>query len=254
MKGRIKELIRSFGYEIRKSGVHPDEGKLPVDMQDGKFPELFEKANPYSFTGAEPLYHLYQSVRYLETAAVQGAFVECGVWKGGSAMMMAYALNKDHREREIWLYDTFDGMSEPGSEDVDFRGDSAANLLKEQPKDPEQKNIWCVSALEEVRKNMQSTGFPEEKTRYVKGKVEDTIPAEIPEKIALLRLDTDWYGSTHHELKHLYPRLVKGGVLIIDDYGHWKGARKAVDEYFLSNNIPMLLHRIDYSVRAGIKP
>jgi hypothetical protein len=85
------------------------------------------------------------------------------------------------------------------------------------------------------------------------GKVEDTIPADIPEKIALLRLDTDWYESTKHELIHLFPRLQKGGVLIIDDYGFWKGARKAVDEYFAENNIQILLNRIDDTGRMAIK-
>ncbi len=87
----------------------------------------------------------------------------------------------------------------------------------------------------------------------IKGKVEETIPHDIPEKISILRLDTDWYESTYHELVHLYPRLVKGGVLIIDDYGHWQGARKAVDQYFQENNIPVLLNWIDYTGRVAVK-
>jgi O-methyltransferase len=85
----------------------------------------------------------------------------------------------------------------------------------------------------------------------VKGKVEDTIPANIPERIALLRLDTDFYRSTRHELEHLYPRLERGGVLIIDDYGAYVGARQATDEYFASR--PFLLNRIDEHVRCGVK-
>ena len=79
---------------------------------------------------------------------------------------------------------------------------------------------------------------------FVRGKVEDTIPKNMPEKIALLRLDTDWYESTYHELKYLFPLLSKNGVLIIDDYGHWKGAKKAVDQYFGENNIQIFLKKI----------
>ena len=79
------------------------------------------------------------------------------------------------------------------------------------------------------------------------------MPGYLPSGIALLRLDTDWYESTKHELEHLYPLLVSGGVIIIDDYGHWKGAKKAVDEYIKDNNLPLLLNRIDYTGRIGIK-
>jgi O-methyltransferase len=89
--------------------------------------------------------------------------------------------------------------------------------------------------------------------RLVKGKVEDTVPKNAPEKIALLRLDTDWYESTRRELVHLFPRLVPGGVLIIDDYGHWQGARKAVDEYIAGNQVKILLNRVDYTGRIGVK-
>ena len=78
------------------------------------------------------------------------------------------------------------------------------------------------------------------------------IPKYLPGEIALLRLDTDWYKSTQHELIHLYPLLVGSGVLIIDDYGHWQGAKKAVDEYFSDKKI--LLNRIDYTGRISIKP
>ena len=87
---------------------------------------------------------------------------------------------------------------------------------------------------------------------FVQGMVEETIPAGAPEKIALLRLDTDWYESTHHEMVHLFPRISDGGVLIIDDYGHWAGARRAVDEYFHEHNIAILLNRLDYTGRIGI--
>jgi hypothetical protein len=98
-----------------------------------------------------------------------------------------------------------------------------------------------------------ATGYPAERVHLVRGPVEETLPAAAPERLALLRLDTDWYASTRHELEHLYPRLVDGGVLIVDDYGHWQGARQAVDEYFAGTAPPPLLHRIDYTARIGVK-
>jgi O-methyltransferase len=100
---------------------------------------------------------------------------------------------------------------------------------------------------------MLSTGYPEENLIFVKGKVENTIPGVTPDRICLLRLDTDWYESTYHELNYLFPRLSVNGVIIIDDYGHWQGAREAVDKYFQAKNVKILLNRIDYSGRVGIK-
>jgi hypothetical protein len=142
-------------------------------------------------------------------------------------------------------------MSEPTNDDIAFDGNTAKSLLNktERTKDI----IWCYGPIEEVKKNMLSTGYDPQKIIFTKGKVEDTIPGVLPNSISLLRLDTDWYESTRHELQYLYPLLKKNGVLIIDDYGHWQGARKAVDEYFNSASEKILLNRIDYTVRTGIK-
>jgi hypothetical protein len=152
---------------------------------------------------------------------------------------------------DLYLYDTYEGMSAPTDADVDANtGESAARLLNSASKD---ELVWCYSALDEVKANVARTGYPMERVRFIKGKVEQTIPAVLPEQIAVLRLDTDFYESTRHELRHLYPRLVHGGVLIIDDYGHWAGARKAVDEYIAEEGIRLLLNRIDYTGRIAIK-
>lgn len=107
--------------------------------------------------------------------------------------------------------------------------------------------------LEEVRSNLLGTGYPAERVTFVKGRVEDTLPRVLPGPIALLRLDTAYYESTKRELEQLYPLLVLGGVLIIDDYGHWKGARRAVDEYFAASGLRPFLHRIDYTGRLVLK-
>jgi O-methyltransferase len=104
-----------------------------------------------------------------------------------------------------------------------------------------------------VRELVLSTGYPEERLHFVRGAVEETLPRHAPDRLALLRLDTDWYESTRHELENLYPRLSHGGVLLIDDYGHWEGCRRAVDEYFASHAPPVLLNRVDYTARIAVK-
>ncbi len=100
---------------------------------------------------------------------------------------------------------------------------------------------------------MLSVGYPENRVHFVKGPVENTIPEHAPKGIALLRLDTDFYSSSKHELVHLFPRLASGGVLLLDDYGHWEGQRIAMDEYLAETGIPILLNRLDYTARIGVK-
>ncbi len=204
-------------------------------------------------TSVERIYALHKAVSYLSDARISGDVVECGVWRGGSMMCAALTLlQADDTSRRLYLYDTFEGMMPPDAVDVDFSGRPATAQLSAQQRS-EDSAIWAYAPLEVVRRNLASTGYPEDQVVYVRGPVEQTIPATIPESIALLRLDTDWYSSTRHELDHLFPRLVKGGVLIIDDYGHWQGARRAVDEYFAASNIKMLLNRIDYTGRIGVR-
>ena len=165
--------------------------------------------------------------------------------------MMAVAmtlLEHGDRSRALYLYDTFEGMPAPSGVDKSFDGISAEVLREMEIKE---KGGWCHASLEDVRANMISTGYPKEKIHLIKGKVEETIPQTIPSKLALLRLDTDWYESTKHELRHLYPILDAKGILIIDDYGHWEGAKKAVDEYFAEDEV--YLHRIDYTGRIVVR-
>jgi hypothetical protein len=197
-------------------------------------------------TSVERMYALCQACRYLERHSIAGDFVECGVWRGGSAMMAALTLaDAGSTDRQLWLYDTFEGMPEPESIDVSVVGLNAEEAWR-------RRDAWCLSPLEEVQANMAATGYPTDRVRFVKGKVEDTVPATVPDKIALLRLDTDWFASTYHELVHLVPRLVDGGVLIIDDYGHWKGCREATDRYLAETGLPLLLQRIDRAGYMGV--
>jgi O-methyltransferase len=252
LKKIAKKIVDSLGYKIIRQDKLMVRDGIPIDIDDEEFIKIFRACEPFTFTSVEPMFSLFQSVQYVIKNNIPGDFVECGVWKGGSAMLIAKTLlAAGISDRTIYLYDTFEGMSEPGSKDVDFKGESADSLLGKS--DRNAKSVWCYSSIEEVRANLYSTGYPKDKLVFVKGKVEDTIPATIPESIGLLRLDTDWYESTYHEFLHLFPLLSKQGVLIIDDYGHWKGAREATDKYFRENNIHILLNRVDYTVRTGIK-
>ncbi len=220
----------------------------PLDM-DPAFLELHRRCAEYTMTSVERMYALWAAARHVSAAGISGDYVECGVWRGGSSMLAALTFGAaGDRDRTFHLYDTFEGMAEPTAEDG-----RVARYEWERHQQADH-NEWCYSALDEVRANLNSTGLAPNQLELVKGKVEDTIPAHIPSKVALLRLDTDWYASTRHELIHLFPRLESGGVLIVDDYGHWEGARKAVDEYFRERGTPVLLVRVDETGRVAVKP
>ncbi|WP_051341134.1 TylF/MycF/NovP-related O-methyltransferase [Azospirillum halopraeferens] len=224
---------------------------LPPDYDEAFLP-VFHAAREATMSSSTRMYALYKAVHYVVDAGIPGDFVECGVWRGGSVMVIAMALlQRGVTDRVIHLFDTFEGMPAPSDRDVSILNEPAAHLLATQdPQDP--ASVWCVADLNQVKRNVFATGYPEARFRFVPGRVEDTIPAAAPHDVALLRLDTDWYESTRHELEQLYPRLAPGGVLIIDDYGHWRGSRQAVDEYF-SARPPILLNRIDYTGRIGVK-
>ncbi len=215
--------------------------------------ETMVSVRDFTMTSTERLHGLCEAVRYTVNSGVQGDIVECGVWRGGSMMAIAKMLRATgDTERNLHLFDTFEGMSEPTAADVSLDGQSATQQLATEKK-TDASSVWCVASLGDVQSHMAQTEYPENRIHYHVGRVEETIPRYAPEKIALLRLDTDWYESTAHEMEHLFPRLVDGGVLIIDDYGHWQGARRAVDEYFEKHRIGMMLHRLDYTGRIGIR-
>jgi O-methyltransferase len=250
----LKAVADRLGVQVtRVPSPRRPERSVP-DIADPAFYELCRRCAPNTMTTVERMYALYEGVRHVERHGIAGDVVECGVWRGGSAMLAALALlRRGSSERTLWLYDTFAGMSEPGPHDVSASGErvqDAWDYYRARRDHP----VLAYASLDEVRANLASTGYPEDRLHYVRGKVEDTIPAAAPDRIALLRLDTDWYESTRHELVHLFPRLVSGGVLIIDDYGHWEGARRAVDEYLAETGTQILLNRIDQSGRIGLKP
>jgi hypothetical protein len=219
---------------------------------DPDFAPLMEQVKPYTMTSIERAFHLYKCVQYVSRARIDGDILECGVWRGGSMMLVAKVLGAlGDTGRTLHLFDTYEGHPKPDHPlDVDMWGNRALDEWREFRKTDETSD-WARVSIEEVRANMQSTGYPMEKVKLVKGMVEKTAHANAPQTLSLLRLDTDWYASAKVSLEVLWPRLVAGGVLLVDDYGHYKGQREAVDEYFADN--PQLLHRIDYSCRAVVK-
>lgn len=246
----IQWMFKRFGLRITK--VPNQDSLLPWDM-DQEFQEIFEKSIDYSMTSTANRYALYQAIKYLVKHEIPGDIVECGVWRGGSSMIAASTLMAlGDTNRRIWLYDTFEGSTEPGEVDVRaYDGARAQTVWKNWNASHDDK--WISSPLGDVKTNMASTGYPDDKIVYVQGMVEETIPDNAPSEIALLRLDTDWYQSTYHELSHLFPNVTRNGVLIIDDYGWWKGSKEATDQYFNEINVPALLNRVDVSCRLVIK-
>lgn len=192
--------------------------------------EIWEKVRKYTMTDKKRVNGLINSIEYILEKDIPGDFVECGVWRGGSVMAMILVLQKYEKTRKIWLYDTFDGMSEPTKED-NHKGKHAQTMMEKN------SFIKCIASIDYVKKGISQLNYQGE-IQYVQGKVEDTIPETTPKSISLLRLDTDWYESTAHELTHLYPLLKNEGIMIVDDYNFWDGSTKAVNEY-LSPSQPL---------------
>lgn len=267
LKQLAKTIIRRLGYDVhRLSSAPPASGvetPQPVaqmivhqhsfhDIQDvdGWMQNIANKVEPYTMTSRARVAAMCLAVEYVCKRNIAGDIVECGVWRGGSSMAAAWALaHLGDFSRSLHLFDTFEGMPPPGAFDRRHDGVAAEAILATEA---ENSDYWARASLEDVKSNMAITSYPPEKITYTKGRIENTIPSSLIRNIAVLRLDTDWYESTKHELEHLYPLLVEGGVLIVDDYGFWQGSRQAVDEYF-QQRPPLLLSRVDETGRMAIK-
>lgn len=247
----IKGLIQRCGYELNRLDRHAD---LPHDF-DTLTRDIYPLVREFTMTSPERVQGLIQAVRYLAEHHINGAIVECGVWRGGSMMAVLHTLLRfNDTDRDIYLFDTFEGMVAPTEEDVSYHGKSATEKFEETRITADSSN-WCKASLADVKTNIAGCAYPSNKIHFVKGRVEQTLfSQQLPEKIALLRLDTDWYESTKLGLEVLYPLLCSSGVLIIDDYGHWQGARKAVDDYLQGHQAKILLNRMDSTGRIAVKP
>lgn len=245
---KISKRLLSDDTNKSKENKKVKQNKIgAADFTDFEI-DIISKTSSFTMTSPERIVSLIRATEYVVNNNIEGSIVECGVWKGGSVMAVLHTLIKLEKNKDVFLYDTYEGMAEPSDIDTSHKGEAASEMYKDKD------GKWCYSSLQEVQNNIFSLDYEKNNLHFVKGDILETIPSKnTPDKIALLRLDTDWYDSTKHEMEHLFPRLVKGGIIIIDDYGHWSGCKKAIDEYLIENNIQLFLSRVDYTCRIGVK-
>ena len=250
----INKLLAVFDLELRRRAAIPHvpyDPQMPVEANEYER-NIINECGKFSMTGSVRMWALVQSMKHISNNKINGAFVECGVWKGGNLALMQRFCDDHKIDKSIYGYDTFEDMTEATSDDIDLHGVYASDEMNSTVKTENIHNIHSFVGLQQVEKNLKTLNCLKG-IRLIKGRVEETliIPENLPSEISILRLDTDWYESTKIELQVLFPRLVKGGILIIDDYGHYQGAQKAVDEYFRGQNV--WLHYVDYTCRLMIK-
>ena len=206
--------------------------------------KIIRSVSPFSACSKERLSLNIKAIETVNEQNILGDIVEIGVYKGGSIMSMI--LSNTNENRVFWLYDTFEGMTEPSSFDYDLNNYFAKDLMEWH------HDVKCISKLEDVKNNINKhTNITNDKINYIVGDIR--LNKIFPKKIAVLRLDTDFYDSTIFELNNFYDLVSSGGYIIIDDYGHWQGCRKAVDEFLLKYP-DIKLHKIDYTGVYFIKP
>jgi hypothetical protein len=235
MRRRVNELHAQIDQ------IHADELAHYSEIQGEEFKELFALACPYSMVHVPGFYNVYQSLAYIRENAIPGDLVECGCALGGVAIFMRLCLTRWRMDRTIHLFDTFVGPP-IGSRDTIHGGQELvwSTAMENHRAGTEENIIEATGCLD---------GF-----HIVEGFVEQTLPVTSLPELALLRLDTDFYESTRVEFELLYPKLTRGGVLIVDDYGYFQGSRRATDEYLATIRPTPLLNRIDQGVWAGVKP
>jgi O-methyltransferase len=237
MKNRPE--VRESSYEIKTRKAHRRHF-LKVTGHD--FTKALKKVRPYTMLSRERLYDIYNSIDYIIKNRIPGEIVEIGCWGGGALGLCHYALRKNKESRQIYGYDTFEGHPKPSRVDKDIWGQSQIQRFNQHKTS---RRGWAKITLQKVRKNLTAMGVKSRNIHLVKGKIEETAAKTYPKKIALLRIDVDWFEPTSHSLKFFYPKLSKKGVLIVDDYGHYQGCKEAVDSYFKKSK-PRHVH-IDYS-------
>lgn len=251
---KVAQLREERAARKRAQAKVKREAAKHLATHDDELREIVARVQPRTMTGAAKLAPLVEATRHVSRHGIPGDVVECGVWRGGSMQAVALTLLAlGDTDRELHLFDTFEGMPPPTEEDARTTESgrvSAEEMLAASGKD---SRLWAVAGLEDVQEGMDEIGYPAEKIHLHPGLVEDTTPGQAPEQIAILRLDTDWYASTKHELEHLYDRLSPGGVLILDDYGDWEGARKATDDWLAKTSEQLFLVPMG-SGRIAVKP
>lgn len=256
MRARARDGLRRLGHDVLRTRADAPAPVAVLGDVDEQVEATIRAVAPYTLTGPERVAAQVEAVRYVVRAEVPGALVEWRVWRGGSALAVLRTLVElGVTDRAVWLYDTFTEMPAPTERDVDVHGVAATEYHAQYDADPSVLDpAYAYLPIEEVRAVLLSTGYPAERLDLVQGLVEETVPEQAPERIALLRLDTDYYTSIRHQLEHLAPRVPSRGVVVVDDYAHWRGSRVAVDEWMATLPHPLLLQRIDYTARLMVVP
>lgn len=225
----LEKILQSRGMKI-SMGSQKGEN---LEIRDQEFINYVINEN-LSMVGRKRLISLTEACNHVVLSGVKGDFVECGVWRGGASILATKIFEKHKDFRQVWLFDTFAGMTEPSAKDNKHGSTFDKTLEKYSQLDRGNTNEWCLASLAEVKNNFSKSLVPLSRVRFVKGDVRETLlnQSSLPEQISVLRLDTDFYDSTLIELEVLYPRLAKGGILLIDDYGTWEGCAKAVEDFF----------------------
>ena len=253
LKRYIKSILSAAGLDVRKKS-NVNRYRFPVELNEEEKKILsYVAERKITMTSYERLATTLMACKHVIERGIEGSFVECGVWRGGNAIVAAATFKLYKCQRRVYLFDTFEGMTVPTDEDSAIDGTPARDTFEEHKTSTH--NEWCYASLDEVKNNFAEAGLLSENVMFVKGDVIEALDdaQNLPERVSVLRLDTDWYASTKKELEVLYPRLSIGGVLMIDDYGHWTGSKKATDEYFASIKKRPFLQYIDYTGRVGIK-
>lgn len=200
---------------------------------------LVHRVRPYTALFPLRLCALYRLSREIDRLSVPGDVVECGVYNGGSAALMASNCTRSPLDRKIWLFDSFQGLPQPTEKD----GQKAQACC-----------WWCHGDLSKVEEVFEKLSIPETRTRIVKGWFHDTFPSVDIQDIALLHIDADWYESVKLCFERFYDSVRPGGFIVIDDYGHWEGARRATNEFLETRGINARLTKVDYTGRYFQKP
>ncbi len=209
-------------------------------VSPSEFSSLYRRIRTRSMCSNARLRGLYRGVGEVVRNGVPGDFVECGSALGGSAALIGLTLRQLGENRDLWLFDTFEGLPAPTLDDPDFE---IANLFTGS----------CLGTLDEVQNLFEQLQIREH-AHFIKGLFQETLPTAAVSQIALLHIDGDWYESVKACLDNLYDKVAPGGIIQFDDYGYWKGARKAVDEFFGDRGVEAPLKRLDYSGRFLVKP
>jgi O-methyltransferase len=254
IKSGIQSTLNLLGFQIVKLKAEP-ESAFPLEAGEADRKLLrYVIDNNLSMVSAEGLWSTLSAAKYVCENRIAGDFVECGVWRGGNAIIAAEIFRRYGSEKKVFLYDTFSGMTEPTQEDKGLL-DGQPAITQFLESDEGTHNEWCYASIGEVHSNFAERGLLDSNIVFVQGDVAETLKEGrfLPDAISILRLDTDFYESTKIELETLYPRLSKRGCIIVDDYGFWSGSKKATDEYFASQKTKPLFHVTDTTRRIGVK-